>query len=193
MTVRYVKLAAGSLPAPNDVWRVTVKRAGDAARIGLEILTLSLWDTSVQRIATDWALRVHTAGLGVLHAEPVIDEEAGLFVVDMQFDSSVPLVPASRIVATWEDFIPNTEVLAVERVTGAARDGAGAVAGQSAALTAGADQVAASSITKKIADAAGDAKKEAGGLFANLGAGVLLLGLAALAFVGLVLEKRLRE
>jgi hypothetical protein len=186
MSVRYTNLAAGSLPAPNDVWRVTVKRSGDAARIGLEILTLSLWDTSVQRIATDWTLRVHTAGLGVLHSEPVIDEAADLFVVDMQFDSSVPLVPASRIVATWEDFIANTEVLAVARVTGAARDGAGAVAGQSAALAAGADQVAADSITTKVG-------ASVSGVAGKIGGGVLLLGLAALAFVGLVLEKRLRE
>lgn len=184
--IRYTNLTASSLPAPNDVWRVTVRRSGELARVGLEILTLSLWDTSVARIAEDWAVRVHSAGVGVLRAEPVIDEKGGLFVVDMQFDSSIPLVPASRIVATWEDWIPNTEVIAVERVKATERDGAGAQAGQARALGAGADIIAADSIVPKIADAGT-------GLVKGIGTGALLLGLAALVFAGLLLEKRLKS
>lgn len=189
--IRWKNLTAASLPAPNDVWRVTVQRANNAARLGVELLTLSLWDTSVESIATDWALRIHNAGLGVLRREPVTDEDAGVFVVDMQFDSSIPLVPASRIVSAWEDMISNTEVLTVERVTTAQRDGAGAVAGQQTALAQGAADAKADSIAGKVGDVLNDAKDAAGDAFKWTAGAVLLVAFVALLFYGAILRKQL--
>lgn len=182
-------LSPSSLPAPNEVWRVTVRRANDAARLGLEILTLSLWDTSVRSVATDWTLRIHKAGLGTLYAEPVIDEAKGLFVVDMQFDSATPLVPASSIVGQWEDMIPNTAVIAVRRVVGGERYGPGAVAGQADALGTGGARVESDSIGATLGRVVDPAVKVAKGI----GTGILVLGVIALLVAGAVLEKRLRS
>ena len=191
--IRWQNVTPSSLPTPNDVWRVTVQRSNNAARLGVELLTLTLWDTSVRSVATDWALRIHSAGLGVLHAEPVIDEDGGVFVVDMQFDASIPLVPASRIVATWEDWIANTRVLAVQRLTSAERDGPAAQAGQSAALTAGAEQAEAGSLTGQVGTALGNAKDAAGSALKWAGGSVLLVAFVALVVYGLILEKQLKS
>lgn len=191
--IRWQNVTPASLPAPNDVWRITVQRANNAARLGVELLTLTLWDTSVRSVATDWALRVHSAGLGVLHAEPVIDEDGGVFVVDMQFDASIPLVPASRIVATWEDWIPNTKVLAVKRLTSAERDGAGAQSGLTEALTAGAEQAESASVTGQVGAALGNAKDAAGSVFKWAGGTVLLVALVALVVYGSVLRQQLKS
>lgn len=191
--IRWKNVTPASLPAPNDVWRITVQRANNAARLGVELLTLTLWDTSVKSVATDWALRIHSAGLGVLHAEPVIDEDGGVFVVDMQFDASIPLVPASRIVAAWEDWIPNTNVLAVSRLSAAERDGAGAESGLSAALAAGAEQAEGDSVSGRVGAALGDVGDAAGSAVKWAGGTVLLVALVALVVYGSVLRQQLKS
>lgn len=135
--IQYANLAPGSTPAPLDVWRVTVERDRTVGDYGLEILSLSTWDTSVEKVATDWALRIHRANLGVVRAEPIISESAGLFVVDMQFDSASPLVPASVIASRWADHIGSVRVIRLERVSAAGQSGAAAVSGQEQALGEG--------------------------------------------------------
>jgi hypothetical protein len=169
-------LTAASYPAPLEVWRVTVRRAGEAARVGLEILTLGWWDTSVQSIADDWAQRVNVAGLGTVFALPVVSEEGETFVVDMRFDSTATWAPASAIVAAWEDQISNCRVEVVERVGAGAQTGQAAEDAKAKALTTAEKEREEESWLKQLGDKLG-----------QLGTGLVVVTVAgaviALAFL----------
>ena len=171
-------LTPASYPAPGEVWRVTVRRTGGASRIGLEILTLGIYDTSVQPVADDWEQRIHTANLGVIFAPPVVSEDAGVFVVSMRFDRSMTLAPASAIVAKWMDLIANTEVITVERVRTDQASGAGGEQGTAA-------EIAAQELAKAKADAEPNVFERFGGGLKSLGIGLTILAVAA-AVIALV-------
>ena len=149
LPVRLVGVELGSMPIPNERWRVGVANV-EPLRLAKEILTLGWATTDTQALAKGWRENVASAGLGFPATEPVA--QGDLFVVDMKFSAlSAALLPLSAIVHRWEQTTPGAQVVYVARIPANEDSGAGVVARSSALNLIARDVLAAKTATDPVA------------------------------------------
>lgn len=108
-------LTVASMPESLATWRVVFANT-TRARVLREVLTLGWADTTTQAKARalfggDAETGIASLSLGYPAAFPVVRGE--IFVVDLKWYRTPPLVPLSLIVQKWEAFAPGLKVVQV--------------------------------------------------------------------------------
>jgi hypothetical protein len=130
-------LTVASMPESLATWRVVFANT-TRARVLREVVTLGWADTTTEAKAravfgADGQTGIASLSLGYPAAFPVSRGE--IFVLDMKWYRTPPLVPLSVIVQKWEAFSPGLKVVQVG-VAPRGEDAATAVYGRAAALDA---------------------------------------------------------
>lgn len=147
-------LTIASIPRPRSIWRVVVANTTRAKFLG-EIVTLGFATTETQEKATAWfgdegaGGGIATLSLGYPVAHPVVRGE--LFVVDMRWYHTPPLVPLATIIQRYEAFQPGTKVVMVLAPEG--EDAASAIRGRAKALDEAGEQLKATGPIAQIQQA----------------------------------------
>lgn len=173
-------LQLATIPAKGDRWRVVVANTTRAAALQ-EMVTLGLASTSTQEKAQAWADGLASLGLGYVLPPATLAGE--LFVVDVKFPTSTPvLLPLVSIVERWQQVASATQVVRIAPVP-LTENAAASASARASLLAAAGEELKRESVGAKLQQAASTALGTLKlGLWAVIVGGVVVLVMKSRTF-----------